>query len=94
MNIPTILMKWAITNKKWDIVLCLYTLLNVGIPNSYLYTHFPSKSKFTTKEAVEIGNNIVLDTTDKECKTLIRLFSTSKYGRLEEWGGRFGYRRR
>lgn len=94
MHIPTILMKWAITNKKWDIVLCLYTMLNIGIPNSYLYSHFPHKSKFTTEEAIDNGSNVVLDTNDTACKTMICLFPVSTYGRLEEWNGMFGYRRR
>jgi hypothetical protein len=94
MHPLVILMKWALKNGEWDVVLRLYTFSNIGVPNTSLYSDFQQKSEFSLNEALVAGDNTVLSSQDASCRQLLSLFPRSRYGKLEEWDGRFGYRRR
>ena len=87
LELLKILMKWSLENKEYDMTQFLFTDLNVGIPNKYLY-QLSEKKYFTSLSSFEKNN---------ECKNpegmneIIKYFSYSKYCFLEEWNT-FGYK--
>lgn len=93
MNYPLlfkILMEWGLIGNEYEIVLFLYTEFKVGIPITYTYS-FPEKciyssvSDFINSEQVKYSNN-------EKLTEIMKLFKRSKYDRLDEWDGLYGYR--
>ena len=82
--IEKILMKWGLENHKYDMVHFIYTELNIGIPVSYLYKLPGQKSSLNTLDTYS--------STNYEINKILSLFPKSKYTKLEEWGGLYGYR--
>jgi hypothetical protein len=82
-------MEWAIKNKEYYMVYILYTELNIGIPNSFLYK-LPVKRNFTSVQDF-LDTSDCVQSNDKYLNDLFMLFKKSKYTKLKDWGNVFGY---
>lgn len=85
-----IMMKWSLDNKDYETTYYLYTELGIGIPVKYIYK-FPVKTSFSNATSF-LNNSDVIHTSDKYLRKLLEKFRISKYIRLEEWKGYYGYR--
>jgi hypothetical protein len=84
-----ILMKWGLENKEYDMVYIIYTNLNIGIPNAFIY-QMPKQNCFSTIKSALKNNNIKLDF--HTLKKLLTTFLNSKWTQLEEWDNSYGYK--
>lgn len=89
-NICQIMMKWSLESKDYELVHQLYTEWGIGIPVKYTYM-FPLKRSFNSIDSF-INNNEVRYASDKYLENIMYLFRKSKYIRLDEWEGLYGYR--
>ena len=88
-EVQTILLKWAMENKEYYMAYILYTEYKIGIPNFVLY-QLPCRRMFNSINdfKVSIKNKY---STDEYLNKLFLLFKSSKFRKLREWDGRYGY---
>ena len=87
-----ILMKWSLENKEYELTNFIYNEFNIGIPVCYIYK-LPSQMYFSSMDDF-FNNSDVKKSNDKHLDNLLSTFSKSKYGRLEEWNNKYGYRKK
>lgn len=87
-----ILMKWSLENKEYQLTNFIYNEFNVGIPVSYLYK-LPSQMYFSSMDDF-FSNSDIKKSNDENLDDVLTNLSISKYGRLDEWGGKYGYRKK
>jgi hypothetical protein len=85
-----VLMEWSLDHREWAMALVLYQQFSVGIPNRFLYK-LPRKSRFNDLSDA-LANNETVAVSDNSAARLFSMFKKSKWKRLDEWGGAYGYR--
>lgn len=89
IELGKILMKWSLQNNEYNLAYYLYTEHNIGIPVTMLYA-LPEQRKFNSLTSFISNDKVICGSED--LNTILRLFPKSRYIRLEEWGGAYGYR--
>lgn len=87
-----ILMKWSLENKEYQVTNFIYNEFNIGIPVSYFYK-LPSQMYFSSMDNF-FSNSDVKKSNDKNLDNLLSILSSSKYGQMSEWNGKYGYRKK
>lgn len=87
-----ILMKWSLENKEYQLTNFIYNEFNVVIPVSYLYK-LPSQMYFSSMDDF-FNNSDIKKSNDENLDDVLTNLSISKYGQLDEWGGKYGYRKK
>lgn len=85
-----IMMKWSLENKVWDMVLILYRMYNVSIPNKYIYKLPQKKIYLSAMDAINT-KDISISSKNPHLRKLLLLFPQSRWRRLKEWGDSYGY---
>jgi len=91
IDILLILMTWSIKNNEHFMTYILFTEFNIGIPNYLLYT-FHSDNKMYKSIEDFLNTSTYSNTKNIDLCNIYKSFRHSKYTKLEEWKGRYGYR--
>ena len=84
-----ILIEWSLVNKEYETAYFIYITFNIGIPVKLLY-RLPNRNMFFSLESFITGN----DTKHIHDVTLRKLcvkLKKSKYKKLKDWDGKYGY---
>ena len=93
LEVSKVLIEWSLKKEEWYIALMLYKYVNIGIPNTFLYK-MPQKNVYNSLETVLKNKDEIIISFNNSVmlKNLFKLFKSSKWCKLIEWNGLFGYR--
>jgi hypothetical protein len=93
LEVSKILLKWSIKEEEWFITVLLFQHLNIGIPNKFIYGMPQKRSYNSLNSALSNKDDTTLShNNSKLLKSLLVLFKSSKWCKLKEWDGLYGYR--
>lgn len=92
-SVELILVDWCCKNNEFELLFYLFTLLNIGVPNKYLYLLQNKKNIFNSLNSFFTPSIPRFSGYDHHFyNQLLDAFQKSKFQQLIEWNNLYGYR--